>query len=153
MSQDALQRLPGGANQFYYDTDGDGVADPYYASIASSADNAKQTNVSGSTISLFALDNWDLFGRLRLQPGIRVDRATYLDAKEDPVLDFLTLSPRFSFSADISEDETTRLHGGAGVMVETGILYLAALKSERLERTRAFYNAETGRYEINPMIS
>jgi hypothetical protein len=150
MSQERLQRLPGGANQFYLDTDGDGVPDPYYASIASSADNALQTNVSGETFSLFVLDNWDLFHRIRLQPGVRIDRSTYLDTREEPVLDFLTISPRFGFSADLFGEGSTRVHGGAGLLIESGNLSIASLNSDSLEKTRAYYNAETGRYEIDP---
>jgi outer membrane receptor protein involved in Fe transport len=150
MSQDRLARLPGGGAQFYYDTDGDGEPNPYYASIASSADNALKTSVSGNTYSLFALDNWDLFQRVRLQPGVRIDKASYLDSGDESVLDFLTISPRFGFSVDLLGDAMTRLHGGAGLLIETGNLSLSELKSGSLERTRAFYNAETERYEINP---
>ena len=147
---ESLSRIPGGAIQYFLDGDGDGIADPYVASVVSSADNALQTNVSASTFSLFALDNWDLFQRVRLQPGVRIDRATYRDSKDEPVLDFLTLSPRFSFSADLLGDGTTRVHGGAGLLIETGNLLIASLTSDSLETTRAYYNSETGRYEIKP---
>ena len=150
MLEDRIQRLPGGAVLSYRDTDGDGLSDPYYASIVSSADNALQTSTSGATFSAFALDNWDLFQRIRLQPGVRIDRSTYLDASKEPVLDFLTISPRFGFSADLLGDGTTRLHGGAGILIESGNLSIASINSESLETTRAYYNTDTGRYEINP---
>lgn len=146
---ETLRRLPGGATQYYSDTDGDGVAEPIYASIVSSADNALRAEVSSNSFSVFALDNWDLFQHVRLQPGVRIDRASYRDSSEDPVLDFLTISPRFGFSADLFGDGSTRLHGGTGLLIESGNLQLASLNSASLETTRAYYNPESGRYEIN----
>jgi hypothetical protein len=143
MADTQTDRYPGGATAFLeFDQDGDGVADPYSARIVASDNGALTQVVEGSVMAFFALDNWDIADRIRLQPGIRIEKAAYDNYKGETVLDFNTVAPRFGFSADAFGDKQTRIHGGYGQLYETGNLYLAQFVGTSLTSHRAYYESE-----------
>ncbi|MBM4321169.1 MAG: hypothetical protein FJ125_14770, partial [Deltaproteobacteria bacterium] len=151
MSDEETSRFPGGASIFLdTDMDGDGVADPYAARLASSDDNELTTVNDGRILAFFALDSWKLFDRVLLQPGVRVEKAVYENYLGEPVLDFFVVSPRFGFAADLTGDGRTRLHGGYGRLYETGNLGMSKFVGKSQQTRLAFYDPETGRYVENP---
>ena len=136
-------RYPGGATAFIeFDQDGDGVADPYSARLVASDKGALTQVVEGNVMAFFALDNWDIQDRIRLQPGVRVEQARYDNYEGKTVLNFNTVAPRFGFSADAFGDKQTRIHGGYGQLYETGNLALAQFVGTSLTSHRTYYESE-----------
>jgi len=151
LRDEETSRYPGGASYFLdADLDGDGVADPYAAWISSSDDNDFSSANDGRIFAGFLLDNWKLWERLLLQPGLRVEKAVYENYKGEAVLDFFVLSPRFGFSLDLTGDGRTRLHGGYGQLYETGNLQLSKFVGKSIGTRLAWYDPETGRYVEDP---
>ena len=143
MRDTVTERYAGGASAFYEsDQDGDGSGDPYAASIVTSNNGTLTQVVEGTVIALFALDNWDIADRIRLQPGVRVEQARYDNYEGKTVLDFDTVAPRFGFSADAFGDKQTRIHGGYGQLYETGNLYLAQFVGTSLQTHDAYWQGE-----------
>jgi len=143
MRDTVTERYAGGASVFYEsDKDGDGSGDPDYASIVSSNNGTLTQVVEGTVIALFALDNWDIADRIRLQPGVRVEKSRYDNYEGETVLDFDTVAPRFGFSADAFGDKQTRIHGGYGQLYETGNLYLAQFVGTSLQTHDAYWQGE-----------
>lgn len=140
-------RNPGGVLYMLYgensipDYDGDGAPDAI-AWTTGSNDNELKTENNGRSIAGFLLDNWNLFDRVYMQPGFRVENATYNYDELDPdfngrnAFDFTVFSPRFGFSVDTFGDGKTRLHGGYARMYETGMLQLAKFVGKSLEARR-----------------
>jgi hypothetical protein len=77
--------------------------------------------VAGTDVSLFAQDQWRLTERLRLEPGIRMDR--------DGVLRATSVSPRLSVVLGVLPDGKGVLQAGGGVFYERTPLNIGAFES------------------------
>ncbi len=77
--------------------------------------------VSGTDIAVFAQDQWRVNERLRLEPGVRVDR--------DGVLETATVSPRISAAVGLRSNGASIVRGGVGVFYERTPLNIGAFRS------------------------
>ncbi|MCK6570876.1 TonB-dependent receptor [Myxococcota bacterium] len=131
------------------DYDGDGLPD-VIAWTTSSQDNEQKSENRGRNIAGFVLDNWNIRDRVYMQPGVRIENATYGYDMNDSeyqgreAFDFTVFSPRFGFSIDALGDGRTRVHGGYARMYETGMLQLAKFVSRSLEVRRLRGDANDG---------
>jgi len=145
MSDSERSSFPGGASIFVQaDTDGDGTPEILRARAAATDDNAFTAKNDGRVFAFYALDNWNLYDRVQMQPGVRVEKSSYdfYEGKPDggnPAYEFTVVSPRFSFSADAFGDKSTRLYGGYGKLYETGNIALAKFVGKSIETRRVVY--------------
>jgi hypothetical protein len=86
--------------------------------------------VSGTDVAVFAQDQWRIGGRLRIEPGIRLDR--------DGVLAATTVSPRVSVVLSLRPDAASVVSGGTGVFFERTPLNVGAFRSFEAATVTAF---------------
>ncbi len=152
-SDEETERYPGGA--YFIDVptgaapnSGDPVVVPVAAYVIGSENNELTQKATGQVFSAYLADTWTFADRFTLQPGIRVEKATHNDYLENPVLDFLTISPRLGFSIDPFNNGRTRLHGGYARLYETGNLGLSKFVGTSLQLRYTEFNGE--RYQEVP---
>ena len=136
---------PGGALVFF-----DFGQDPFAARITATDNNSLTTSADGFVGAVFLLDNWKIADRLLIQPGLRMEQATYENFAGKPILDFFAVSPRISFALDPWNDGKTNIHGGYGRFYETGNLALSKFIGRSLQERLAYYDPDAERYVENP---
>ena len=107
--------------------------------------------VSGTDVALFVQDQWRIGDRVRLQPGLRVDR--------DAVIDATNLSPRVGGSIDVRRDGSSVVIGGVGVFYERTPLNVDAFATFEPQTITLFATdgqmptapAQTYRHTVSPL--
>ena len=147
MQDKERDRNPGGVKYILEgslpDYDGDGVPDNV-AYVTGSDNNELTTTNNGRSYAGFLLDNWNLYNRVYMHPGFRIENAQYDFYTGKTAMDFTTFSPRFSFSVDAFGNGRTSVHGGYARMYETGNLTMAKFVGRSIEARRVRGDANDG---------
>lgn len=150
-SDESTNRDPGGASIFVDEgRNDDGTPIPYYARIVSTEDNELTQTAKGQVYAAYIADRWTIIDQVTLEPGVRIEKATHENYLGEPVLDFLTISPRIGFAVDPFGDGRTRIHGGYARLYESGYLGLSKFVGTSLQTRLTFWDPEAGRYVEDP---
>lgn len=153
---DSVSSYPGLENGIeYWNHDGDPTNFDGYTPAQIVIYDDAETPLRGTLLSWYIQDVWQPTNRLTFRPGLRFDKARFLDNEGTVIYDpSITLSPRLGAAYDLTGDGRTRIHAYYGRFYDSGFLEISSILAKGVNGVQVFdWSAQDDDWSTTPSYS